>query len=92
MVALLVRWTAKTFFFPNHSPIIIAQHRAYASVEVESDYHTTLFLSLCQFYLISKASHSIISKIHMYLAKTESESNFATNWISLTYTLRRSYS
>jgi len=28
----------------------------------------------------------------MSLAKTESETNFVTNWISLTYTLRRSYS
>src|SRR6218665_1068702 len=49
--------------FPQSRTTIIAQHRAYASVEVKPDYHTTLFLSLCQFYMISKTSHTIISKI-----------------------------
>src|SRR6218665_2019668 len=49
--------------FPQSRTTIIAQHRAYASVEVKPDYYTTLILSLCQFYLISKTSHSIISQI-----------------------------
>jgi len=40
--------------FPQSRTTIIAQHRAYASVEVEPGSYTTLFLSLCQFYLISK--------------------------------------
>jgi len=78
--------------FPKSRTTIIAQHHAYASVEVEPDYYTTLFLSLCQFYLISKTNHTIISQIWMFQTKTESESNFDTNWISLTYRLRRSYS
>jgi len=33
-------------------------------------------------YLVSKTSHNIISQIEM------SETNFATNWICLTYRLR----
>src|SRR6218665_3226606 len=87
MVALLVCWTATTFFFPNQQSrtTIIAQHRAFAPVEVEPDYYKTLFLIFCQFYLISKKSHSIISQIQISLGDTGSESNFATNWISLTY-------
>jgi len=34
--------------------------------------------------LISKIIHNIISQIKMYLARTGSESNFVTNWISFT--------
>jgi len=36
MVAVLVRWTVMAFLFSNHGPLI-AQHRAYASVDVEPD-------------------------------------------------------
>src|SRR6218665_2263096 len=50
--------------FRQSRTTIIAQHRAYAPVEVEPDYYKTLFLILCQFYLISKKSHSIISQIY----------------------------
>src|SRR6218665_688243 len=49
--------------FPQSRTTIIAQHRAYAPADVEPDYYKTLFLILCQFYLISKKSHSIISQI-----------------------------
>ena len=49
--------------FPQSWTTIIAQHRAHAPVEVKPDYYKTLFVILCQFYLISKKSHSIISQI-----------------------------
>jgi len=51
--------------FTQSRTTIIAQHRAYASVEVKPDCYTTLFLSLCRFYLISKTSYSTISQIQM---------------------------
>jgi len=50
------------------------------------------FWAFVNFIWFRKQVTVIMSQIQMSLAKAESESNFATNWISLTYRLWRSNS
>src|SRR6218665_1922287 len=78
--------------FPQSRTTIIAQHRAYASVKPRL-LHDIVFepLSILSDFK-DKSQYYFPNSRSKTQVKTGSVSNFATNWISFTYRLRRSYS